>query len=286
LHRTGGGCVSAILARAVANPLSFPARVYTRLRDIHLARTAGRLAFTTLLALVPLTSVALAFVARFPIFGRALSAFETFLIRHFLPPSAAALVHENILAFAAQAARLSGVAVVLVFVTAGMAIYTVEREINAIWGVRHGRPLARRVIVYLLCMTLGPVLVGAIISLTTWAIVHSLAAVPFETGLDRSAVAALPFAFSALGLTLVDRFVPARRVRVGPAVVGGVLAAAALEIAKHLFALYLARVPTYRLVYGALAALPIFMVWVYVGWIVVLAGAAVTATLAEGGRGR
>jgi len=270
----------------VANPFTFPARVYTRLRDIQLARTAGSLAFTTLLALVPLLSVAIAFVAHFPIFQRALAAFEAFLLRHVLPASAASLVHEHVLGFAAQAARLSGLAVVLVCLSAGMAIYTMEREINAIWGIRHGRPLARRVVVYAICLTLGPVLVGASISITTWAIVHSLAAVPFETGIDHAVVGALPFVFSAVGLTLLYRFVPARRVRMGPAIVGGVLAAAALEIAKHLFALYLARVPTYRLVYGALAALPIFMVWVYVGWLVVLTGAAVTATLAEGARRR
>jgi membrane protein len=174
--------------------------------------------------------------------------------------------------------------VVFVCVTAGLAMHTVEREINAIWGIRRGRSIVRRVVTYALCLTLGPVLVGASISLTTWAIVHSLAAVPFETGLDATIVGALPFVFSAVGLTLVYRFVPARRVRLGPALVGGIGAALALEAAKHLFALYLTRVPTYRLVYGALAAVPIFMVWVYVAWIVVLAGAAVTATLAEGAR--
>jgi membrane protein len=264
----------------------FPARVYTRLRDIHLARTAGSLAFTTLLAIVPLTAVAVAFVARFPIFERALGAFEAFLTRHFLPPSAAPLVHEHLLAFAAQAARLTGIALPLVVVTAGMAMYTVEREINAIWGIRQGRSLVRRILVYALCMTVGPVLVGTSISLTTWAIAHSFGAVPFGGGLDRRAAAMLPFVFSAVGLTLLYRYVPARRVRAGPALAGGVLAALALEAAKYLFALYLKQVPTWRLVYGALSALPIFMVWIYVAWIVVLAGAAVTATLAEGARRR
>ena len=269
----------------MANPLTFPARVYTRLRDIQLARTAGSLAFTTLLALVPFASVTIAFVARFPIFERGLAAFEGFLLRHLLPPTAAGLVHEHILAFGAQAARLSGLAVVLVALTAGMAIYTVERAINDIWGIRHGRSLARRVIIYALCLTLGPVLIGVSMSITTWAIVHSLEAVPLETGRFNAAIIrTLPFVFSVIGLTALYRVVPARKVHLGPALVGGVLAAAALETFKHLFALYLARVPTYKLVYGALAALPIFMVWVYVGWIVVLTGAAVTATLAEGAR--
>jgi membrane protein len=192
----------------VVNPLTFPARVVTRLRDIHLARTAGSLAFTTLLAIVPLTAVAVAFVARFPIFERALGAFEAFLTRHFLPPSAAPLVHEHLVGFAAQAARLTGIALPLVVVTAGMAMYTVEREINAIWGIRQGRSLVRRILVYALCMTVGPVLVGTSISLTTWAIAHSFGAVPFGGGLDRRAAALLPFVFSAIGLTLLYRYVP------------------------------------------------------------------------------
>jgi membrane protein len=263
--------------------LSFPRRAYTRLRDIQLARTAGSLSFTTLLAVVPLASVTLAFVARFPMFETGLVAFEGFLLRQ-LPDSAARLVHQYVVGYAEQAARLSGLSIVLVCVTAALALYTVEREINTIWGIRARRSMSRRFVVYALGLTAGPVVIGASMSIMTWAIAQSLAAVPLRKTFGSPIVGALPFVFSTTGLTLLYKYVPARPVRLGPALVGGLAAAFALEGARELFALYVTRVPTYQLIYGALSALPVFLLWIYVGWIIVLAGAAVTATLAEGAR--
>lgn len=268
----------------MSNLLTFPARAYARLRDVHLARTAASLSFTTLLALVPLATVAIAFVARFPIFEQGLAAFEGFLLKDLLPVSTAVLVHEHVMRFAAQAARLSGLSIVLVCITAGLALHTVEREINAIWGIRHGRSLPRRVILYALGLTAGPVVIGASISITTWVIAQSLALVPLQKTFGETIVRALPFVFFTLGLTLLYRYVPARRVPLAPALAGGVLAALALEGAKHGFTFYVMRVSSYELVYGALSALPVFLAWIYLCWIIVLAGAAVSATLAEGAR--
>jgi membrane protein len=264
--------------------LAFPVRVVKRLRDVQLARSAGSLSFTTLLALVPLASIAVGFVGRFPIFESGLAAFEAYLVRHFLPSTAATLVHEYVLGFATQAARLTGLSIVLVVLTAGLAVSTVEREINAIWGIRQRRSLGRRVLVYAIGLTVGPVVVGASISITTWLIVQSLAAVPLQKTFGETVLAALPFAFTATGLTLLYKFAPARKVPLAPALVAGVATALALEGAKHLFALYVTRVPTYRQIYGALSALPVFLVWIYLCWIIVLAGAAVGATLADATR--
>ncbi|HEY1328690.1 MAG TPA: YihY family inner membrane protein [Casimicrobiaceae bacterium] len=268
----------------MSNLLTFPARAYARLRDVQLARTAASLSFTTLLALVPLASVALAFVSRFPMFERGLAAFEAFLVRDLLPGSGAALVHDHVVRFAEQAARLSGVSIVLVAVTAGLALHTMEREINAIWGIRHGRSLPRRVVLYALGLTAGPVLIGAAISITTWAIAQSLAVVPLRKTFGESIVRALPFAFFATGLTLLYRFVPARHVRLAAALAGGVTAALALEGAKHAFTFYVTHLSMYHAVYGALSALPVFLVWLYLCWIIVLAGAAISAALPDGGR--
>ena len=268
----------------MSQAVTFPGRVFARVRDIQLARSAGSLSFTTLLALVPLASMAIAFVARFPMFERALDAFEAFLLKHLMPDSAAHLVHEHLLVFAAQAARLTGISVVFVSITAGLALYTVERNINAIWGIRQGRSIARRLVVYALGLTVGPVVMGATISITTWVIAESVTVVPLEKSLGQTIVRMLPFVFSATGLTLLYKFVPARRVHVVPALGGGVAAALALEGAKHLFALYVRHVPTYQLIYGALSALPVFLLWIYLCWIIVLVGAAVSAVLAEGSR--
>lgn len=258
------------------------------MRDIGLARTAGSLSFTTLLAIVPLVTVAFSFVARFPIFEDWLRALEQFMLRHLLPFSAAAEVRGYITGFAEQAAHLTSVSVALIAITAGLAVATVEREINVIWGIRHGRSLPRRILVYAIGMTAGPVLLGASISITTWLVVHSLAAASIRRTLGAQIVETLPFLFAAAGLTLLYKGVPARHVGFVPAIVAGALAAAALEGAKHAFGWYMARVSAYQIVYGALAALPIFLLWIYLCWIIILVGAAVSATIAEPGgrRGR
>jgi len=264
-----------------ANPFRFLQQVAARLRDIDLARAASSLSFTTLLAIVPLVTVAFAVVARIPIFEDWLKVLEQFLLRHLLPFAGAAQVRAHIVAFSEQAARLTGISIAVIGLSAALAVATVEREINAIWGIRHGRSLPRRMFVYAVGLTAGPVLLGASISITTWVVGHSLAVVPIRKTIGAQIVEALPFVFSTAGLTLLYKGVPARHVPWGPALVAGALAALAFEAAKHAFAWYLTRISTYEAIYGALAALPIFLVWVYFCWLIILAGAAVSATIAE-----
>src|SRR6476620_126810 len=267
--------------RLTINPFRFFESVIGRLRDIDLARTAGSLSFTTLLAIVPLITVAFSFVGRFPIFEDWLKVLEQFMLKHMLPFGAASEIRGYITGFAEQAARLTGVSVALIGVSAALAMASVEREINAIWGIRQGRSLPRRVVVYALGLTAVPVLIGASISITTWLVMHSLAAVSLRRTLGNEIAQTLPFLFATAGLTVLYKGVPARHVGAVPAIVAGALAAAALEAAKYGFGWYLAKVSTYEVVYGALAALPIFLLWIYLCWIIILAGAAVSASIAD-----
>jgi len=264
---------------AIAAVFGFARRVALRTRDIGLARTAGSLAFTTLLGLVPLATVAFTFVARFPVFQQWLDALETFLLKYMLPGSANAVVHTHIREFTEKAGGLTGVSILFIAVTATLVIATVEREINAIWGIAVARPLARRLVVYALGATAGPVLLGASISVTTWLVTQSLAAVPLEGTLADAVVKPLPAIFSTLALALLYALAPTRRVPWRYAFAGAVAAAVAFEGAKYGFAYYLTHVSTYEVVYGALAALPVFLIWLYVCWLIVLTGAAITATL-------
>jgi membrane protein len=165
-------------------------------------------------------------------------------------------------------------------VTALMMIATVEREINLIWGIRRARPFARRVVVYALGATVGPVLVGASVWATSWLLAASLAAMPLDETFADLVLTPAPLAFSTLALALMYRIVPAAPVRWRHAFAGGFVAALAFETAKQGFALYVTHAPSYRVVYGALAAVPLFLIWIYVCWLIVLAGAAITATLA------
>jgi membrane protein len=267
------------LLAGVMRAIAFVRSVAARTRNTGLARTAGSLAFTTVLGLVPLATVAFAFVARFPVFQQWLDALETFLLKYTLPGSANEVVHVYVREFTAKAAGLTGLSIVFILVTAALVIATIEREINALWGIGLRRPMARRLLVYVLGATLGPVLVGASISVTTWIFTQSLAAVPMEVTLAGFAVKALPLVLSTLALALLYAVVPNRRVPWRYAFGGAFAAALAFEGAKHGFAVYVKNVSTYELVYGTLAALPVFLIWIYVCWLIVLAGAAITATL-------
>lgn len=264
--------------------LWFFRQLASRLSDVGLARTAGSLSFTTLLGIVPLVTVALAAAAEFPAFEQWVKVLEAFLLRYMLPGSASAIVRDYVLGFAERAAQLRGLAIVLVIVTAILVFATIEMEINAIFRAGRGRSYTRRLIVYAVGLTLGPVLVGASISLTTWLVGRSLAAVPIRESLADAFVGAVPFALTAIAFTLLYRMVPAKEVRWIAAIAGGVLAALAFEVAKHAFAWYVRNVPTYELVYGAFAALPIFLIWLFVCWVIVLIGAGIAATLDAGKR--
>src|SRR3954469_4099603 len=182
------------------NPFRFLAPVAGRLRDIDLARTAGSLSFTTLLAIVPLVTVAFSFVGRFPIFEDWLKVLEQFMLKHMLPFSAGSEIRSYITGFAEQAAQLTGVSVAIIAVSAALAMASVERQINAIWGIRRGRSLPRRVIVYALGLTAVPVLIGASISITTWLVMHLPAGVSVRRAFGSEIAHTLPFMFAAAGL--------------------------------------------------------------------------------------
>jgi len=264
--------------------IAFLQGVASHLKGIRLNATASSLAFTTLLALVPLATVAFAVVSQFPAFEKGLATLEEWLVRGLMPGGGTGVVRDSIRQFAEQAARLAPLTVVFLAVTATMLVATIDTEINAIFGVRRKRPLVRRVVVYVIGVTLGPILAGASISATTWLIAQSLDAVPVRESLATFVGRPLPWLFASVALALVYRIVPFCTVRWHHAIAGGMLAAGGLEAAKAWFAWYVTHVPTYRQIYGALAVLPLFMLWLYVCWLIVLVGAAIVATLTPGSR--
>jgi len=268
-----------MLSRVIAF-VSFLRRLWHRLTGVDLNRTAASLAFTTLLGLVPLFTVAFAYVSRFPLFDRFQGALEGLLVRSFLPGSGLAVRHY-LNEFITKSAELKGVSIVFVVVTAVLLVAQVESEINLIWGSREPRSLSRRVFIYALGFTAGPGLIGAAVYFTNWVIEQSLAATSFGNGASDMLRQPLALIVDLAAFTFIYAFVPARRVPFRLALVGGVLAALAFEVAKRGFTFYITHVQTYQLVYGALAALPLFLLWIYLSWVIVLVGAAITATLAE-----
>jgi membrane protein len=277
---------AVLLSQASLGPLRFVRSVVARVNSIGWFRAAGSLSYVTLLGLVPLATVAFAFVAQIPVFQDFLNVLENFLLRHLLPSSASAIVHEYVVVLAEGAASVVGPSIVFVAITGVLVVDTIESEINEIWGIRKKRPIGRRILVYFAGITAGPVMVGAAISLIRWALTEAVAAVPLQKALTETVWRGVPMAFVIVGLTLLYRVAPARKVYWRYAIASGALAGVAIEVTKRVFTWYLTHFPSYQLLYGALAAFPALLVWIYLCWLIVLAGAAVTATLAEaGGRG-
>jgi membrane protein len=184
--------------------------------------------------------------------------------------------------FTANSAQLKGIGTLFVIVTAVLLVVQIDQEINAIWGTgRERRSVGRRILVYALGFTAGPVLIGAAVYYATWLVEHAI--VTTSLGAEALTVLSVPAAFlvDAAGFTVLYILFPAYRVPFRLALVGGVLATIAFEAAKYGFRFYITHFSSYQLVYGPVAVLPLFLLWIYVSWIIVLVGAAVTATLAE-----
>jgi len=266
---------------AAARAVAFVTRVARRLSGVGLARTAAALSFTTLLGIVPLVSVAFAYVARYPLFEQWVASLESFLLAHLLPGTAST-VRPYLEGFTARAGDLQGLGIAFVVVTAVLLIATVEREINAIFRVREPRSLVRRALVYGLSVPLAVLAIGAAVHTTRWLIERSVQAAPYAEGALALAAAPVAIGLATLVFSALYLILPARRVPMRAAVLGGLVAALAFEAGKRGFMLYATHAPGYRRVYGALAVVPLFLVWIYVSWVIVLVGAAVAATLAEG----
>ena len=244
-----------------------------------MTQTAGSLTYTTLLALVPLFTVALAISTAFPVFDEWTAALQLFVLENVLPDTPAIdTVLDQVNSFTRNVGRLTAIGVAGFALTSVMLMLTVDNALNRIFRVQRRRTIAQNIFMYWAVISLGPLLVGASLSATYMGVRHSVSALQLDLIADLL-LDVVPFAITALGLILLYWLIPARRVEWSHAFVGGVLAAIAFELSKRGFAIYLQRVPTYALIYGAFATIPIFLVWLYLSWLVVLTGAILTAML-------
>lgn len=242
-------------------------------------QTAGSLTYTTLLSLVPLFTVALAVSTAFPVFDQTMAALQEFVLQNFLPDARGIeTIAEQVTTFTQNAGRLTAIGLVFFFVTAVMLMMTIDVSLNRLFRVQRARPLLQQVLMYWALITLGPVLIGGSLSMTTFAVGASLGWLKLGFVADL-VIGVLPFVFTCAALTLIYAVVPNRYVRPRDALIGGIVAGVVFEVAKRGFAIYLARFPTYTLIYGAFATIPIFLLWLYLSWVVVLGGATLTAML-------
>jgi membrane protein len=258
---------------------NFALAVFWRFYEERGLQTAGSLTYTTLLSLVPLFTVALAVSTAFPVFDQTMTALQEFILENFLPDARGIdTIAEQITTFTQNAGRLTAIGLGFFFLTAVMLMMTIDVSLNRLFRVQRSRPMVQQVLMYWAVLTLGPLLIGGSLSMTTFAVGASLGWLKLGFAADL-VLGVLPFVFTCAALTLLYGIVPYRSVKPRDALVGGVVAGIAFEVVKRGFAIYLARFPTYTLIYGAFATIPIFLLWLYVSWVVVLAGATLTAML-------
>jgi len=248
-----------------------------RFREDRLGITASSLTFTTLISLVPLATVMLAIFAAFPVFSSFQVAVEKYFLQTLVPPTIAKPVLGALTQFASKANRLGTVGLVVLVFTAIALMLTIDRTLNAIWRVRTPRPIAQRVLLYWAAVTLGPLLLGASLSVTTYALTASRAMFDVVPGSVAWIFDVLVFGLLAGGMACLFHYVPNTSVRWSHALAGGVFVAVGFELAKRGLGWYLRQMPSYSMVYGAFATVPIFLVWIYLGWVIVLLGAVIAA---------
>ena len=271
-----------LLAELWQNLLRFPWRntaltLRERFREDRLGVTASSLTFTTTISLVPLFTVALAIFSAFPMFARLQATLQRWLVESLVPENIAKQVLSYLNQFAAKAGQIGWAGALVLLFTALALILTIDRKLNDIWRVRTPRPLTQRVLVYWAVLTLGPLLLAASLAATSYALSGANGVV--RSGSVRVLLDSLQFALMTGGMAALYRFVPNTQVRWSHALVGGLFTAGSLEIAKGVLAWYLGKVPTYSVVYGTFATVPILLVWFYVAWVIVLLGAVVAAYL-------
>lgn len=249
-----------------------------RAQDVRLVQVAGALTFTTMLSLVPLLAVALSLFTAFPPFAEFRLSLEKGLLRGLLPEQYAPLILRYLNDFASKAGRVTAFGLVFLVITALSMILTVDRVFNDLWGVHERRPLAQRVLLYWGLLTLGPLVVGASVSVASYLTSMSAGWTARLPDSLRTVLEFMPFVLGVSAVAAMYVAVPNRKVLWRDAMVGALIAAALGELMRDGFGWYI-RTGTVAGIYGAFAALPLFLIWVYLSWLVILFGAAIAGTL-------
>lgn len=253
--------------------------LWRRFRDDKCFETAGALSYSTLFALVPMLTATIAVFAVFPAFAPMRERLSDFVFHAFVP-AAGNTVQGYLFHFADNASKLTVVGIGFLLVTAVTMLASIEDRFNRIWRAPARRRGAARWLMYLGAIILGPLSMVLAAAASSWLLAQLLLRGAGAVLPMAHLTAVLPFVIAWGGLAALYRWVPNCRVHWHDAVAGALVSALLFELARHGFAWYVHGVASYRAVYGALAAIPILLIWIYLSWVIVLLGATVAAALA------
>jgi membrane protein len=255
--------------------------IFMRFVQDRCAQAAASLTFTTLLSLVPLITIALTVFSAFPVFDEFSAQIKLFLMNNLMPENAGIIITQYMQQFADSATRLTAVGIVFLGVTAMTMMLTIDVVFNDIWQVSRSRPLVKRLVAYWAVLTLAPLLIGASLSVTSWLVGLSMGHGKYVSPFGIVLLKTLPIFFTTLAFTLLFRLVPNRHVPRAHALLGAFVAAVVFESMNQVFGYFVSHFTTYKLVYGAFASVPIFLMWIYLSWLTILLGAVIAASLSH-----
>jgi membrane protein len=262
--------------RTVAVYLAFVARRFVEDRCL---TVAGSLTFTTLLALVPLFTVTVTLTSKLSYTRGLILQLKNFVLQNFVPEMSSRMIGIYVDQFAANASRLTFIGLLVVLISAIALLFTIENAFNAIWRTRRQRLWSHRLRWAAALLFIGPLLIAASLSLTVYFVRLTRALDSTMPWLDDVLLRSLPIAATTILLYFAYRWIPNRFVPARHALLGAIAAALMFELMKALFVVYVVKVATFSVVYGAFSSLPIFLLWLFCCWMVVLIGAELAATL-------
>jgi membrane protein len=253
--------------------------VAARFKEDRCPQIAASLTFTTLLSLVPLFTIALTLLSAFPVFDNFAEQIKSFMLANMMPETGGKIISRYVEQFAESAERLTAFGIVFLALTAMLMIHTIEVAFNIIWRISESRTFIQRILIYWAMLTLAPLLIGGSLSATSWLAGISVGYAKEIPEIDIVMLKVIPVLLTTLAFSLLFRIVPNRFVPLRHAIIGGIVAAIAFETMNRIFAYYITHFTTYKLVYGAFASIPIFLLWIYLSWLTILFGALITASL-------
>lgn len=271
--------IFSFFPRFVRHCAAYLAFVTRRVVEDRCLTVAGSLTFTTLLAMVPLFTVTLTLTSKLSYSRDLMLQLKAFALKNFVPDIASKMIGSYVDQFASNATRLTAIGLAIILATAIALLFTIENTFNAIWRTRRKRTWWRRLRWAIVLLLVGPVLIAVSLSISLFLVKLSHAFEATMPWLDDGLLRAIPWFTTSMLLYMAYRWIPNRFVPARHAIVGAVIAALAFELMKGLFVLYVTKVPTYSVVYGTFASVPIFLIWMFLCWLVVLIGAEVAATL-------
>lgn len=262
-----------------AGPLGIVRRFFSE----NMMQTSSALAFTTLMALVPLVAVVLAVAGAVPFLDLLVNRLDLLIREALLPSGAAGAIAGNIGKFSHKAQQLTWAGIALLSVTAFLLMNTIERAFNHLWLVKP-RPILARFRLYAFVMMVWPFVLGAVAGVMSFAVTTSLGWFDEPLWFRRLALKVLAMLLLGLFFSFLYYAVPNAEVSKRAAVTGGVFAALAFSLMQKVFEMFLVSSATLKSIYGAFAAFPVFLVWLHLSWAVVLFGGLIVATMSRPAR--